>query len=155
MGPAISATREADQISSPRWIGQSGFARDKGWSPPLLCTPWTLTKDVALNLSLPAASVTYFSNKRKSSAVPGYPLALAAQHLLIRPRNALFSLCLEKIVSPKAISGKRKGEGSAEHYFRRSRHSTGCTQPTALSLSKEEPSPATASLPLKCKGGSY
>lgn len=35
-------------------------------------------KKVALNLSLPAMSVTYFSNKRKSSLVPGYPLVLAA-----------------------------------------------------------------------------
>lgn len=154
-GPAISATREADQISSPRWSGQRGFARDRGWSPPLLCTPCTLTKDVALNRSLPAASVTYFSNQSKSSVVPGYPLALAAQQVLIRPRNALFSLCLEEIISPKAISGKRKEEGSAEHYFRQSRHSTGCIRPTALSLSKEEPSPATENLPLKCKGGGY
>lgn len=33
---------------------------------------------VSLNRSLPATTVTYFSNKRKSSLVPGYPLALAA-----------------------------------------------------------------------------
>lgn len=56
--------------------------------------------------------MTYFSNKRKSSLVLGYPLALAAQHLLIRPRNALFSMRLKKIIFPKAISkGKRKGKG--------------------------------------------
>lgn len=40
-------------------------------------------------------------------------MALAAQQLFIRPRNALFSLCLEKVVFPKADSGKRKGEGLA------------------------------------------
>ena len=104
-------------------------------------------------------SVTYFSNKRKSSLVPGYPLALAAQQLLIRPRNALFSLCLEKIIFPKADSGKRKGEGlggtgavaelslhevQTQHRLRGDQRGI---QSIALSIpSKEKPSSATENL---------
>lgn len=112
--------------------------------------------------------MTYFSNKKKSSPVPGYPLALAAQQLLIRPRNALFRLCLEKIIFPKADSGKRKGEGlggtravaePSLHEVQRQHGLWGdqlSVQPITLRpLSKEEPSSATEKPPLKCKGGSY
>lgn len=92
--------------------------------------------------------MTYFSNKWKNSPVLGYPLALAAQQLLVRPRNALFSLCLEKIIFPKADSGKRKGEGLggtrvvAEPLLH---HSTGCEGTSVVSPSA---SPANRSHPL-------